>query len=293
MPGVSQVHFEREATNDASAKGTKKNQDAKLSGLLLDWTGTIVDFGCRAPIEAFLQAFEESSVPITESEIRVPMGMAMREHIRAILETPRVEAAWREIYGQNWRDVDVEMIYERFLPLQAKAARRHRTVIPGAVNALRNARERGLMVGSVAGYTSAVMREVMKGAEKQGVVVDTCACSGDTPTARVMPFMLYKVLLELELGVIWRCVVVDDTPIGIEAARNAGAWTVGVVISGNEIGLPRETWMSMSKPDRNRLRKSASKSLRAAGAHFVIDTIGRLPAVLTRLEDRLARGERP
>jgi phosphonoacetaldehyde hydrolase len=264
-----------------------------LTGLLVDWAGTIVDFGSRAPIVAFLKAFEESSVPISESEARAPMGMAKWEHIEAVLKTERVSQAWKTSYGRPWTHTDVDMIYERFLPLQAKTAERFSSVIPGAVAALSDARQRGMKVGSTSGYPQAVMDTVIAEARAQGLTVDACACAGDTRMGRPMPFMLYKVLLELELGAVWRCVVVDDTPVGIEAARNAGTWAVGVTISGNEVGLSPEDWMALDKTERERLRRRAADSLRGAGAHFVIDSIAGLSAVLTRLEDRLARGERP
>jgi phosphonoacetaldehyde hydrolase len=35
------------------------------------------------------------------------------------------------------------------------------------------------------------------------------------------------------------------------------------------------------------------RELRAAGAHYVIDTVADLPQVLDDIERRLARGERP
>lgn len=269
------------------------DDDSRLSGLLVDWSGTIVDFGARAPVAALQGAFEESSVPVSEAEARAPMGTAKWEHIRAVLAAARVSEAWRALYGRGWMDMDVDMIYERFLPLQAAAAREMSVVIPGAAAALEDARARGMKVGSTSGYPQKVMDAVMARAAEQGLSVDTCACAGDTLMGRPMPFMLYKVLLDLELGAVWKCVVVDDTPLGIAAARNAGAWAVGVSVSGNQVGLSLDEWRALDHAERMRRRRDAGDSLKRAGAHFVIDTIAGISAVLTRLESRLARGERP
>ena len=285
--------IKEELDRHVGVTGPFRDESRRLTGLLVDWAGTVVDFGSRAPIEAFLQAFEESSVPITEAEARAPMGMAKWEHIQAVLEMPRVAHAWRGIYGRAATRLDVDMIYERFLPLQAEAASQHGDVIPGAIAALKDARRRGMKVGSTSGYPRAVMEGVMAQAEKKGLTVDACACAGDTPMGRPMPFMLYKILLELELGAVWQCAVVDDTPVGIEAARNAGTWAIGVAVSGNAVGLSPDAWSILNEADRNHLQRTASESLKTAGAHFVIDTIARLPAVLARLDSRLFRGENP
>jgi phosphonoacetaldehyde hydrolase len=86
---------------------------------------------------------------------------------------------------------------------------------------------------------------------------------------------------------------VDDTVAGILAARNAGAWAVGVAVTGNLVGLGRAEWEAL--PDRERRSRSAraSRVLGAAGAHFVIDGIGSLPDVLLEVSRLLDEGERP
>ena len=265
----------------------------RLTGLLVDWSGTIVDFGARAQATALVGAFEESSIRIGEDVTRPAMGAASWEHIRAILAMPAVTARWREVYGRDWSTTDIDMIHERFLPLQAEAAERFAVPVPGAVEALNDARALGLKVGSTSAFPRRVMERVMEIAGEQGLAVDACACVGDTPMGRPMPFMLYKMLLDLELGAVWKCVVVDDTPLGIQAARNAGTWAVGVTISGNAVGMSTEQWTETPKDERDRLRRHASELLKASGAHFVVDSIAGLGAVLTRLNSRLVLGERP
>ena len=60
-----------------------------IRGLLLDWAGTTVDHGSRAPARVFVEVFRRSGVPVTEAEARGPMGMAKRAHIAAVLNLPR------------------------------------------------------------------------------------------------------------------------------------------------------------------------------------------------------------
>ncbi|WP_371363901.1 Phosphonoacetaldehyde hydrolase [Sporomusa rhizae] len=54
----------------------------KVEGVLFDWAGTTVDFGCFAPVHVFLEIFKEAGVEISVQEARGPMGMLKKDHIR-------------------------------------------------------------------------------------------------------------------------------------------------------------------------------------------------------------------
>ena len=54
--------------------------------VIFDWAGTMVDFGCRAPVNALLEAFGRRGVALTEQEVRRDMGKAKADHVRALLD---------------------------------------------------------------------------------------------------------------------------------------------------------------------------------------------------------------
>jgi phosphonoacetaldehyde hydrolase len=89
------------------------------------------------------------------------------------------------------------------------------------------------------------------------------------------------------------CVKVDDTVTGIEEGLRAGMWTVGVTMTGNEVGLPQEELSALPPQTRADLARDAAARLRAAGAHYVIDGIGQLMPVIDDIEARMAHGEQP
>ena len=46
----------------------------KISCVIMDWAGTAVDFGCFAPLNAFLKVFsEEKGIDITYRQAREPI----------------------------------------------------------------------------------------------------------------------------------------------------------------------------------------------------------------------------
>ena len=59
--------------------------------VIMDWAGTAIDYGCFAPLNAFMKVFsEEKGIQITLHQAREPMGMLKIDHIRAILAMPDV-----------------------------------------------------------------------------------------------------------------------------------------------------------------------------------------------------------
>lgn len=105
--------------------------------------------------------------------------------------------------------------------------------------------------------------------------------------------MMYRTFLDLGVWPASTVVKVDDTEVGIAEGLNAGCWTVGVALTGNVFGLnPAET-EALDGAEYHRMRDLAYARLTRAGAHFVIDSVADLDAVLDEIEGALARGEQP
>jgi phosphonoacetaldehyde hydrolase len=264
-----------------------------LKAAVLDWAGTMVDFGCHAPVASFVAAFKEFGVPISIAEARAPMGLAKWEHIRAIVEAPQVAAAWRRRHGQPAGRADVDAIYERFLPLQTTMAGEHAGLIPGALEALGAMRARGMKLGSTTGYPRVIVDVVLARARAQGLEIDCAISADDTRIGRPSPFPVWQALVDLGVWPVEAAVKIGDTVVDIEEGLNGGLWSVGVAVSGNEVGLGLEEWRALPTGEQERLRQAATAKLAAAGAHYVVDSIADIGPVLDEIDRRLARGEKP
>lgn len=254
-----------------------------LQAVIFDWAGTIVDYGSRAPAAVFGEVFRRLGVEITPAEAREPMGMAKRDHIAAILAMPRVAAAWQQKYGQPSTDRDIDQLYADFLPLQLQTLTKHSTAIPGACEVVAECRRRGLRIGSTTGYTRQLMDVVVPLAAKQSLTVDALICADDVPQGRPAPWMIFKAAEQLSAFPPDALVVVDDTPIGIEAGRNAGAWTVAVTKSGNLLGMSLEELAAANPQQVQQQLNRAAETFRNRGAHFVIDSVADLLPVLDEI----------
>jgi phosphonoacetaldehyde hydrolase len=221
------------------------------------------------------------------------MGQAKWQHIRAMTQQPRIAAAWQSRLGRPAAKADIDALYARFLPLQTETAARRSALIAGTLEAAAAMRARGMKLGSTSGYPRVVMDGVVARAEAQGFAVDSVVSADDTKFGRPSPFPALRALEELGVWPVEAAVKIGDTVVDIEEGLNGGLWSVGVAVSGNEVGLDLADWQALPATEQALLRRAATERLAAAGAHYVIDSIADIGAVLDAIDQRLERGERP
>jgi phosphonoacetaldehyde hydrolase len=248
--------------------------------VIFDWAGTMVDFGCCAPIAAFVEAFARRGVAIEEATARADMGIAKADHVRALLARPEVAAAWLAAQGRPSEAADVEALMADLGPLMREAAATAAQLIPGAADTVAALRARGFKIGSSTGYTRQMMAPVLARADEQGYAPDHLVCADETPQGRPSPLMIYKACAELGVWPLSRVVKVDDAEAGIAEGRAAGCFTVGVAASGNSVGLSLPAYEALRATQREARLATARAALTAAGADLVIDSVADLPAAL-------------
>jgi phosphonoacetaldehyde hydrolase len=266
---------------------------ARLEAVVFDWAGTTVDHGCLAPVASFIEVFRRRGVPITVAEARAPMGTHKRMHIELITRMDSVSERWHAIHGRLPTPDDVDAMFEEFTPLQLSCLEQHADPIDGCVETVRALRGRGLKIGSTTGFTREMMEVLVPAASRRGYCPDVTVSATDVPAGRPYPFMCLKNVIELKVSSVEACVKVDDTIVGIEEGLNAGMWTVGVVMTGNELGLQKGELDALDPSVRGLLAARARTHLENAGAHYVIDSVADLAPCLEDIESRMARGEHP
>jgi phosphonoacetaldehyde hydrolase len=250
--------------------------------VIFDWAGTMVDFGCRAPVAALLDVFARHGVKLDEPTARADMGKAKVDHVRALLARGDVAAAWRAAKGVAPGEADVAAVMADLGPLMRSAAAEAAALIPGAAETAAALRAAGLKVASSTGYSREMMVPVLARAAEQGYAPDHLVCSGETPAGRPSPLMIYKACAELGVWPLARVVKVDDSEAGVAEGRAAGCFSVGLSASGNGMGLSLSAFAQLDPRERGTRLASVEASLKAAGADLVIETIADLIPALSR-----------
>ncbi|MCV4264327.1 Phosphonoacetaldehyde hydrolase [Pseudomonas cichorii] len=265
----------------------------RLQAVILDWAGTVVDFGSFAPTRIFVEAFAEFDIDISLRQARGPMGMGKWDHIRTLCDQPAVAEQFYKRFGRQPSDADVTAIYERFMPLQIAKVAEHSAPIPGALEAVAKLRERGLKIGSCSGYPKAVMEKVVDLAAAAGYRADHVVATDEVPKGRPSPAQALANVIALEIDDVAACVKVDDTEPGILEGRGAGMWTVALRFSGNFLGLNWEQFQALSEEQLAVERERIDSLFVASRPHYLIDTLADLPPIIEAINARLSRGESP
>lgn len=260
----------------------------RVRACVFDWAGTVVDSGVFAPVLTFQKLFEAEGVPVTDKEVRGPMGVHKRIHIQTMLEMDSVSLRWKEKKGRLPTKDDAERIYQKSLAATLDVLPNNSHVITGVADTIKQLRTKyGIKIGSSTGYTSEIMAKLKPLAASEGYAPDCYVTSDEVPVARPSPSMIYLNMIRLDVWSPKAVVKVDDTTGGIKAGRYAGCWTVGIAKTGNYVAMS-EAELAKADPKLLAARMEvARQKLYEAGAHFVIDTVNDLPGVVDEINDRI------
>jgi phosphonoacetaldehyde hydrolase len=264
-----------------------------LQSIILDWAGTTMDYGCYAPAVVFIEVYRREGINITMQEAREPMGAHKKVHIRKISQIESVRSKWNTAKGSDPDEQDIERMFQAFIPLQLDCLADYADLIPGTLEAVDAFRSRDLKIGSTTGYTGEMMSLLKSEAKTRGYDPDASVCATDVPEGRPAPWMCVMNAQILGTYPFEACVKVDDTLPGIEEGLYAGMWTVGLAKTGNEIGLNSQEIDALEQNELEDKLSRAHTRMNDIGAHYVVDGIWDVPALIDDINDRLAKGERP
>jgi phosphonoacetaldehyde hydrolase len=265
----------------------------RVEAVIFDWAGTTVDHGSLAPMRAVTELFRRQKISVSDVEARRDMGLFKRDHIARILAMPHVAGQWRDSHGAEPSEADADRLFTDFFPVQIKVLEDYSDVIDGVVSMVSRLRARHLRVGSTTGYTRPILEVLIERARAQGYETDLALCPDDVGGGRPYPWMCLQIALSFRLSATAAAIKIGDTVNDIEEGRNAGMWAVGVAATGNEVGLSAVDLASLTHDDRQQRLAIARERLRAAGAHYVIDSAAALETVVDAIDERLAAGDRP
>lgn len=261
----------------------------QVQGVVMDWAGTAVDFGCFAPLGAFLKMFKEWNIDISYAQAREPMGMLKIDHIRTILQMADVDTKFRSAHGRAWSEDDVKAMNAAFEKHLFYSLADYTDPIPGVVGTIAELRANGLKIGSTTGFTAAMMEVVRPAAAAKGYRVDNLVTPDGLPAGRPSPYMVYKNMIDLAIDAPEYVVKVGDTIADIREGLNAKVWSVGIVTGSNELGLDEAEYAAMPAGELAEMKAKVRNKMIAAGADFVLDNITELPACIEGINSRMSR----
>lgn len=263
----------------------------KIECVIFDWAGTTVDYGCFAPVSAFVESFRAIGMDITPEEARGPMGLNKIDHIRALFSLERVAENFRKRFGRDFNESDVKSRYEDFRKLLFSTLQEYTDPIPGVEETVEQLRGMGIRIGSTTGYTSDMMDVVLPAAARKGYSPDNCVTADNLPGGRPFPYMIYRNMCDLAVPSVSSVIKVGDTVSDIKEGVNAGVWSVGTVLGSNELGLDEKQVQEMDPAALSARMQDVRMRMYAAGADYVLDSVVQLPDLIEAVNARMNQGK--
>ena len=218
---------------------------------------------------------------------RAYMGLTKIEEIRALFNIDRVKAAFREKYGRDYTDEDVQARYEAFQRVLFDTLENYSEPIPGVVDTVE-----AIAQGR---YQDRFHHRIYqqddghrdsgggKGRLQSGQLRDF----GPSACRTSYPYMVYRNMIDLAVPSVDCVLKYGDTIADIKEGVNAKVWTVGVVMGSNELALTQEEVAAMSADELDARKAEVRRRMLEAGAHYVVDDITELPAVIETINQKM------
>lgn len=265
----------------------------RIRGVIFDWAGTTVDYGCMGPVAVLTELFKSQGLNLTLEEARKDMGLLKMDHIRKIIFSDSIKAQFLAKYGVEPTEADVKKIYKNFEPEMLKTIPQYAELIPGVVNVTHFLRKNQIKIGSTTGYTKEMMDILAPIAMKNGYKPDSWVASNEVSKGRPYPWMIFKNAERLNISSMPELIKIGDTIVDVQEGRNAGTWSIGLLEGSSLIGLGPDEVPKISVAEFNTLKNKARKEYMSAGADFVIDSLHDLPEIIEEINSRLNIGEHP
>lgn len=252
--------------------------------VIFDWAGTTVDYGCFAPVEAFKNSFSHFGINVTVDEVRKPMGMLKKDHIRTMFNMKRISDEWKKTYSREWSEQDVEDVYKQFETKLFEILHNFANPKPYVLETVKTIKNMGLKIGSTTGYTDSMMEIVVSKAKEQGYIPDFwISADSVNGKGRPNPYMIFENMKHFNISNVRNVIKIGDTVSDIKEGINAGVWTVGIIEGSSDLGLTEQEYNNLTESERETLCKKTEQNFRNAGADFVIKNIKFLPDLICSL----------
>lgn len=257
----------------------------KFEAVIFDWAGTTIDYGCFAPVQAFIELFHNYGIDVTMEETRKPMGMLKWDHIKTMLGMPNIYHQWVAKYGRDVTANDIDEMHDQFTAMLMRILDQFTDPKPYVVDTIQTLKKMGIKIGSTTGYTDQMMSIVVPVAKDKGYEPDVWISPNSVNNfGRPYPYMIFRNLEALQVQDIRHVIKIGDTISDIEEGKHAGVISVGILEGSSLMGLTEIEYLALSKQERDNLLTTLDQQYREAGADEVILNMKELPDLIQRLE---------
>ena len=255
-----------------------------IKAVIFDWAGTTVDYGSRAPIVAFQQAFANVGIRISEAEIREDMGLDKYTHIHKIISLPAVQNDWQARFQVLPTNDDCDRIFQDFKAILLASLTDFAQLKPGMDAVIAYLNEHHIAYGTTTGYDAEMLSIVLPIAANQGYRPTVNITSAQTGgIGRPAAAMLELACDQLEINDPATVIKIGDSVNDILEGQNADVISIGIVDGSNLMGLSEAEFDALTPTEQAHLRAQVTAEYTAVGADYILQSMTELPALIEQI----------
>lgn len=200
--------------------------------IVFDLEGVLVDSQNRALTAALLETFAQQRLMLTTAQVGSVAGLVNYEQVRTLLEMPAVGEQFQIVHGRRWNEADAMELAHELVTQQLAAVGRHCEIANGAADCMADLKGRGLAIGTVSNYPREVAELLWDALGIEGIAIDASVCVDDVPSGRPAPWMIFRLMQELDVFPPTAVIKVGASPLSVEEAANAGCRSI--IVGGEQ-----------------------------------------------------------
>ncbi len=252
----------------------------KLEAVIFDLSGTIIDFGSLATILAMKKAFLKKGMNIDNDIIKLNMGIKKIDHIKKILEYPKVRKKWSKKNKNNISREDIRHIsynFDKYLKIEAK---KKLNLIPNIKRIFNILRRNNIKIGATTGYPRNIVKIIKPFLKKNKILPSQIITVEDVKKGRPHPDMCLRNFSKLKVKNPRACLKIDDSLSGIQEGKNAKMKTVGLIFTGIQLGLTYKKFKSKTINQKRIMRRKIAKVFKSSNTDFILDDLYHLEKII-------------
>lgn len=258
------------------AKACETNKfKGPLKGVILDWSGTLVDPYSMSMIDAANSVCDRYNMQIPDKTLREKIGMCLLPWVEDFMNSNVFMSQWNSkmVIPLRLKCHDMISHCEIFHAcieqeiLQNLREKKYTTLLPGVKNAFDYMKKTDIKIGTTSGFTGEMLKCISLDAKKQGFVPDLIVASDNVNIKRYRPHYdgINYIANRLSFPHMGSIVKIGNTIEDVEEALNAGIMSISVVNFSSEMAM----YSGYSGSDK--IKEIANKFFNAGSSYVVGD----------------------
>ena len=211
-----------------SVEDALKHADA----VVLSWHGVLFDRDRRAIHDAVRVTFNQWSVEVRDDELVSTRGPTGRPQIERLLAVPRIAAQFRSVHLRWPLSGDIDAMSRNLEPRLLAAAEIASEPNADACDAIRRLHAKGVRTAVICCTPRRLLGPQLAALERAQVPLAAIITADEACDPAPAPWGVFEVMQQLGINDASHLALIDDSPPGATAARNAGACGIALEVAG-------------------------------------------------------------